>query len=139
MPGLERRAVFLKVRSKTKTGERTVPALVGHVVDGLRGLNKQFCRPEDPLFCDYKGDVVPLVHLRFHFNDVVERWGFKRFHLTFYSFRHFYATEALRRGVSTSLVSRALGTSEKNVQEVYGHLLLTDESLVRQLYKLPTA
>jgi len=129
----------LKVRSETKTGQRTVPALVGHVLDGLRSLNKQWCCPEDLLFCDDKGDPVPLTHLRFHFNDVVERWGFNRFHLTFYSFRHFYATEALRRGVSTSLVSRALGTSEKNVQEVYGNLLLTDESLVRQLYKLPAA
>ena len=68
VPGLERRAVFLKVRSETKTGQRTVLALVGHVLDGLRALNKQWCRPEDLLFCDYKGDPVPLTHFRFHFN-----------------------------------------------------------------------
>lgn len=55
-----------------------------------------------------------LLHLRFHFNDVVECLGFKRLHLTYHSFHRYDATQAWPRGVSTSLVVGALGTIEKN-------------------------
>ncbi len=128
------RALLLNVRTATKTGRRTVPAMVGFLVDELRDLNPTFTRPQDPLFCDFKGNPTPLHHFRFHFNDVVQKWGFDRFHLTFYTLRHFYASEALKRGVSTSLVARAMGTSEKNVQHTYGHLILSEEGMIRQLY-----
>ena len=114
VPGQEHRAVLLKVRSETKTGQRSVPSLVGEVVDGLQGPYKQRSSSEDPLNCGYKSASVLLLHLRFHFNDVVECLGFKRFCLAYHSFHRYDATQALLRGVSTSLVARALGTIEKN-------------------------
>ena len=41
VPGPEHRAVCLKVRSETKTGQRSVPSWVGEVIDGLQGPNQQ--------------------------------------------------------------------------------------------------
>lgn len=41
VPGPEHRAVCLKVRSETKTGQRSVPSWVGEVIDGLKGPNQQ--------------------------------------------------------------------------------------------------
>ena len=81
-------------------------------------------------------EASELKYLRFHLNDVVERWGFDRFDLTFYVLRHFYASEALKRGLSTVLVSRAMGTSTENIENVYGHIVMSEESMIRQLYSL---
>ena len=128
------RALILNVRDETKTGRRIVPAMVGFLVDELRDLNPTFTRPQDPLFCDFKGRPVPLNHFRLHFQDVIEQWGFDRFHLTFYTLRHFFCTEALKRGVSTTLVARALGTSVHHVESTYSHILMQDEQMIRQLY-----
>lgn len=110
-----------------------VSALVEHYIDRLRELNLNFTKPDDPLLCDFRGQPVPLVHFRFHWNDVVIQWGFDCFHLTFYTLRHFYATEVLKRGVSVTMVSRVLGTSTKNVENVYGHVIMSQEGMIRSL------
>jgi len=129
-----KRALLLKIRDATKTGRRTVSALVGHYIDRLRELNPKHTKPDDPLFCDFRGQPLPLFHLRLHWNDVVSQWGFDCFHLTFYTLRYPYTTEPLKRGVSVTLVSRALGTSTKNVENVYGHVIMSEEGMIRSLY-----
>ncbi|ABB35417.1 tyrosine-type recombinase/integrase [Synechococcus sp. CC9605] len=134
--GFKQRAVVLSVRDETKTGRRAVPCLIGNLLDGLKNLTPDFTKPDDFVFCDRHGKPQSLKYLRFHMNDVVERWGFDRFDVTFYVLRHFYASEALKRGVSTVLVSRAMGTSTENIENVYGHIVMSEESMIRQLYSL---
>lgn len=134
--GFKQRAVVLSVRDETKTGRRAVPALVGNFLDGLKALTPEFTGPDDFLFSDRKGKPQSLKNLRFHMNDVVERWGFDRFELTPYVLRHYYASEALKRGVSTVLVSRAMGTSTENIENVYGHIVMSEAAMIRQLYNL---
>ena len=134
--GFKQRAVVLSVRDETKTGRRAVPCLIGNLLDGLKNLMPDFTKPDDFVFSDRKGKPQNLKYLRFYLNDVVERWGFDRFDLTFYVLRHYYASEALKRGVSTVLVSRAMGTSTENIENVYGHIVMSEESMIRQLYSL---
>lgn len=129
-----KRAVFLHIRSNTKTGRRMVPALVGEYLDKLKDLNPDHCGPEDMVFAELDGRPTSMNNMRLLMREVVERWGFSRFPVELYNLRHFFCSEALKRGVSTSLLARAMGTSENHVQSTYGHLVMSEENLIRQLY-----
>lgn len=112
-----------RFRVKGKTGERDVimRASAAKSVDRLRA-RKSEARPDDWLFSMAGGrKVITLID---QFDGVLRLAGIvENSHgdkYTLYSLRHFYAVQALKRGVGVFDLARNMGTSVQVIQTYYG-------------------
>jgi integrase len=105
-----------------KTGEREV-MLRSHVVKYVdlaleHGINKE---PDSWLFCMGNGQKIKT--LIDQFDIVLQSVGIvydtKGFKFTLYSLRHYYAVDAIRRGIPVYEISRNIGTSLEMLQKYY--------------------
>ena len=78
---------------------------------------------DEPVFTTRLGAVATVPNLNRAFNSLLDELGLKtgadgRIR-TLYSWRHFYATQDLERGVSTHALSRQLGNSTEMIDRHY--------------------
>ena len=83
-------------------------------------------RSDEWVFQTRSGDKADLFNLSRSFRAFLEhndmRIGSDGRARTLYSFRHFYTTQALKRGMNTHALSRQLGNSTKVVDQFYSDL-----------------
>jgi len=140
-PGRAAVLAILKVREMTKTGERTIPTTAGFLFEQLRSWTR-FSDENDYVFADQygirAGKPVYLDALRWHWNQVISRMGFTRFKPDLYSMRHYFATRRLASGAPPALVAKSLGHSLTELMTVYEHVLMEEESVIRQVWQTST-
>jgi len=117
-----------------KTGEREV-VLRSHAVKYVdlaleHGTNKE---PDAWLFCMGNGQKIKT--LIDQFDIVLQSVGIvydaKGFKFTLYSLRHYYAVDAIRRGIPIYEISRNMGTSLEMLQKYYANHALTATTATR--------
>ena len=78
---------------------------------------------DEPVFTTRLGTVATVPNLHRAFNSLLDELGLKTGAdgrtRTLYSWRHFYATQDLERGVSTHALSRQLGNSTEMIDRHY--------------------
>lgn len=117
----KRRMYLMNVRGKT--GGRQV-ALRSHAAKYIdRALARHPTKkPSDFLFCMKDGRKI--LTLADQFNEVLEMAGISRNcageKYSLYSLRHYYAVGAIRRNISSSIISSNMGASESIIENYYG-------------------
>ena len=93
----------------------------------------------DPVFADQygprQGRAVDPAALRLHWQEVVRRWDFKRFDPNLYSLRHYFATRRLEAGAPPYLLAKTLGHSIHELTEVYSHVMMSSEGVIRSVWQ----
>ena len=74
---------------------------------------------DEPVFTTRLGAVATVPNLNRAFNESDLKTGADGRTRTLYSWRHFYATQDLERGVSTHALSRQLGNSTEMIDRHY--------------------
>jgi integrase len=132
---------ILKVRELTKTGERSVPMVGGKYLKQLKAWSR-FSGPDDFVFCDQygirAGKPPYMDSLRLQWREVLRRMGFTRFKPDLYSLRHYFATQRLQSGAPPYLVAKTLGHSIQELTNVYAHVLMENEGVIRQVWRETT-
>ena len=129
---------ILKVRELTNTGERSVPMVGGKYLKQLKAWSR-FSGPDDFVFCDQygirAGKPPYMDSLRLQWREVLRRMGFTRFKPDLYSLRHYFATQRLQSGAPPYLVAKTLGHSIQELTNVYAHVLMENEGVIRQVWR----
>lgn len=129
---------ILNVRDQTKTGARSVPTAAGGYLKNMHEWSK-FRSDDDPVFADQygrrQGRAVDPAALRLHWQEVMRRWNFKRFDPDLYSLRHYFATRRLEAGAPPYLVAKTLGHSIHELTEVYSHVMMGSEGVIRSVWQ----
>jgi len=129
---------YLAIYPNGKTGPREAIARdrVLNYLDRQRSLNPRLqrmtlaevidARLDEWVFCNREGERESAADLARNFETLLDHLRLKRGpdgrSRTLYSFRHFYATLDLQRGVSTHLLSRQLGNSTAMLDRYYSKL-----------------
>lgn len=129
---------YLAIYPNGKTGPREAIARdrVLNYLDRQRALNPRLqkmtlaqvidARLDEWVFCNREGERESAPDIARNFETLLDHLNLKRGpdgkSRTLYSFRHFYATLDLQRGVSTHLLSRQLGNSTAMLDRFYSKL-----------------
>ncbi len=127
----EIKILFVDVPCNTKTGQRTVVSLPEAYTcyNNIKSFSK-YKKADDYFFTNYDGSSMKNVSKTYitllkELNLYVSSEGKKR---PVYSLRHYYATQRLLDGVNVYDLSRNMGTSVKQIENHYGHVLATQKS-----------
>lgn len=128
----------LNVRDETKTGARSVPTVAGGYLKEMREWSR-YKADDDCVFADQfgrrQGRAVDATQLRLHWYEVLRRMGFARFKPDLYSLRHYFATRRLEAGAPPYLIAKTLGHSIHELTEVYSHVLMGSEGVIRSVWQ----
>lgn len=84
--------------------------------------------PDDLVFCEKRGvpwkPSIPFKKMLIEFDMLCDSMGNVRVP---YSLRHTYATLRLEAGIPIQLLAKQMGTSVKNIEDIYGHINLKDQ------------
>jgi integrase len=129
---------ILKIRKHTKTGERSVPMVGGKYLKALKAWSR-FSGPDDYVFADQygirAGKPPYMDSLRLQWRELLRRMEFIRFKPDLYSLRHYFATQRLQSGAPPYLVAKTLGHSIQELTNVYSHVLMENEGVIRQVWR----
>jgi len=122
---LKDHGISLKIHGKSKY-RIAIPN--PSIINWLQILFKEqkYITPNDYLFTQKTGSKV--VSFSRQMNETLEACGltkdFRNVKRTCYSFRHFYITNALNKGIDIHLLARNTGTSVNMIERHYSHVSL---------------
>ena len=114
------------------TEDRKTRELTGqpHCVRQIQYWNRtcKWTDPDDLVFCEKRGVPwkvsIPFKKMLIEFDMLCDSMGNVRVP---YSLRHTYATLRLEAGIPIQLLAKQMGTSVKNIEDIYGHINLKDQ------------
>ena len=110
-----------------RTGTTAKPRIIP-LSSSLQSLIAQHCKGkalDEPIFTGPRGGVWTTNRLGLKFRQAREALGVRE-HITLYSFRDLWISEALRGGFAIANVADAAGTSVEMIEKTYGHFYTED-------------
>lgn len=123
--------LYISVPENTKTGQRTVVSLPEAYTcyENIKSFSK-YTKEDDYVFTNYDG--TSMENWTKTYKSKLEEW---KLYLDDndnprppYSLRHYYATQRLLDGVQVYDLAKNMGTSVKQIEHHYGHVLSTQKT-----------
>ena len=123
--------LYISISEDNKTGKRTVVSLpeAYSCYENVKSFSL-FTKPTDYFFTNYDGSWVKNISKSY-----VTAARMLKLYMSsdgkprpLYSLRHYYATQRLMDGVQVFDLARNMGTSVKQIEQHYGHVLSTQKS-----------
>lgn len=123
--------LYINVPDNTKTGQRIVVSLPEAYTcyENIKSLSK-YTKENDYVFTNYDG--TSMKNWTKTYKSKLEEWGLylddEDNPRPPYSLRHYYATQRLLDGVQVYDLAKNMGTSVKQIENHYGHVLSTQKT-----------
>ena len=123
--------LYICIPENTKTGQRTVVSLPEAYTcyENIKSFSK-YTKEDDYIFTNYDG--TSMENWTKTYKNKLEEWKLysddKGNPRPPYSLRHYYATQRLLDGVQVYDLAKNMGTSVKQIENHYGHVLSTQKT-----------